>query len=378
MTKKRAVILALVLAVLALLVYLQFRAWKRFDWQKFKEGTEGLNYWRVLSGVALIYFADFLRAVRWKIFLRPTKPDANWKGLISPQYVGFAGLALLGRPGEFIRPYLIARREGLTFSSQIAIWLVERAFDVGAVTLILSVDIFAVPYMRQNYPEWRVAGYGLMVLFVGFVAMIWGLWRHGPVVASWVCRRLSVFSEAFGTKVEKRLRALASGFHTIHDLRSFLQLAGLSLCVWLLVALSYRQVTHSYPADTLVPSLDVPEVILLMGASVAGGTIQLPVVGGGSQLATIAVMSKTFGFDESPELAVSCGIMLWLVSFMSVIPAGLILARTEHVSLRRLSEESQTTATNLVPPLEEEPAEKKAQGISKLAEEENPPDKIQG
>jgi hypothetical protein len=32
--------------------------------------------------------------------------------------------------------------------------------------------------------------------------------------------------------------------------------------------------------------------------------------------------------------------MLWLVTFMSVIPAGLALARSEHVSLTKIEEES--------------------------------------
>jgi glycosyltransferase 2 family protein len=58
-------------------------------------------------------------------------------------------------------------------------------------------------------------------------------------------------------------------------------------------------------------------------------------------LATIAVLSQTFGYSDSPELAVSCGMLLWLVTFMSVIPAGLILAQREHVSLRRLTVASQ-------------------------------------
>jgi hypothetical protein len=32
--------------------------------------------------------------------------------------------------------------------------------------------------------------------------------------------------------------------------------------------------------------------------------------------------------------------LLWLVTFMSVVPVGLALARREHLSLKKLSEES--------------------------------------
>jgi len=74
------------------------RTWRKFDWQKFWEGSEGISWLPVLIGVAFIYIADFLRAIRWKIFLRPTVPKAGFRPLVSPQYVGFAGLALLGRP----------------------------------------------------------------------------------------------------------------------------------------------------------------------------------------------------------------------------------------------------------------------------------------
>jgi len=50
------------------------------------------------------------------------------------------------------------------------------------------------------------------------------------------------------------------------------------------------------------------------------------------------------------ELAASCGIMLWLVTFVAVIPLGLLLAHRERLSLRKLSAEShqaeEATATS--------------------------------
>ena len=62
-------------------------------------------------------------------------------------------------------------------------------------------------------------------------------------------------------------------------------------------------------------------------------------MGGGSQLATIAALERVFGVPK--ELAASCGIMLWLVTFIAVIPLGLFLAHRERLSLRKLSQESQ-------------------------------------
>jgi hypothetical protein len=75
-----------------------------------------------------------------------------------------------------------------------------------------------------------------------------------------------------------------------------------------------------------------------MGSSMVGSMIQLPGVGGGSQLATIATLEHVF--DVPHELAASCGIMLWLVTFVAVVPLGLLLAHRERLSFTKLAEES--------------------------------------
>jgi len=114
MNKKRVLATIGVLAILGVLVYLQVHTWKKFDWATFWTNTEHVNWVYVALSVVLIYLAFVIRAIRWRIFLKPLR-DTTTARLIPPQFIGFAGLALLGRPGEVIRPYLIANRENLTF-----------------------------------------------------------------------------------------------------------------------------------------------------------------------------------------------------------------------------------------------------------------------
>jgi uncharacterized membrane protein YbhN (UPF0104 family) len=108
--KKRAILLAIVVVVLAALIYLQVRAWRQFDWAKFIAYTADLNWWRIGVAVGLVYITYALRALRWQLFLKPVC-RASMSSLLPTQYIGFTGLALLGRPGELIRPYLIAKKE---------------------------------------------------------------------------------------------------------------------------------------------------------------------------------------------------------------------------------------------------------------------------
>jgi glycosyltransferase 2 family protein len=339
--RKQIITLIIVFLILAALVYLQVREWRKFDWATLRLYATELNWWMVLQGVILVHLADFMRAIRWKIFLRPTRPDVNWKSLIASQYVGFAGLALLGRPGELVRPYLIAMKTNESFPSQMALWFIERAADTAAVALILAIDLFAIPQVRAEYAELRIFGYLLLGMSTGFVGLLYLLWRNGPMVAAWVCKRVERYSRTLAHSLEHRLRTASQALHAIRDFKSLFQTIVLSLFIWFLVALAYRQTMHAFPLETGLPDYGLPQAVLLMGASVAGGVMQLPVVGGGSQLATVALLSNSFDYNDRPEVAVAAGILFWLVTFISVTPLGLLLARFEHVSIRNLSKASE-------------------------------------
>jgi uncharacterized protein (TIRG00374 family) len=344
MNKHRMLVYALVAAVLAFLIYLQFREWRTFDWGKFIENSRGVTWRHVIHGVVLIYVAYILRAVRWKIFLRPVRKNTSIVSMVSPTLVGFTGLAVLGRPGELIRPYLIARRVNLSFSSQLAVWAVERIFDLGAFTVLMVAAIFlptklrAFAAARPVYYHWlHVAGYLLTGLVLALFTAAMLVNYKGPAIADWVEKRFSHLAQNLGHRIAQRVREFAGGLNTIHGPVSFLQLAAVSVLTWWLIALSYKEVTHAYGAP--MQQMSVTRVLLLMGSSMVGSMLQLPGVGGGSQLATIEALDKVFHIPR--ELAVSCGILLWLVSFVAVIPAGLLLAHRERLSLRKVAEESE-------------------------------------
>jgi uncharacterized protein (TIRG00374 family) len=342
MDKKRYLAYAVVAAILAALIYVQFRTWKNFDWPTFWDQSRQVSLRHILNAVGLIYLSYFLRALRWKIFLRPVRKEASAIGLIPPTLVGFTGLALLGRPGELIRPYLIARRTNLTFSSQMAVWAVERIFDIGAFTVLMVLAIFLPTELRslpnpEIYPRLRVGGFLLIALVAGLALVAFLVAKFGEAVAAWIEIRLSHLASNFGHRVAQKVREFHGGLDTIHSPLSFLQLAGVSLLMWWFIALAYLEVTHAY--GTPLEHMTVSKVLLLMGSSMLGSLIQLPGVGGGSQLATISALQHIF--NASHELAASCGILLWVTTFVSVVPVGLLLAHRERLSLRKLSEETE-------------------------------------
>lgn len=349
MDKKRILASVVVFLILAALVYLQYRQWRTFDWATFWSETHRIKKLHVLHGIVLIYLGYGMRAWRWKIFLKPVRPKTRTLDMVSPTLVGFTGVALLGRAGEFIRPYLIARRTDLPVSSQVAVWGVERIFDIGAFTVLMMLAIFlptALPSIPhpEYYLRFREIGFGLtgFVAATTIAAVI--IRRNGDRVAEWIEHwRLGGIAQRFpnlSTNVEHKLaekvREFGMGLNTIHSPWSLLWLTLVSIGMWYLIALAYQEVTHSYGVDAL--AIPVPQLLILMFSSMLGSMLQLPAVGGGSQIATISTLSSVF--DVPPELAASCGILLWLVTFAAVVPVGLLLAHRERLSLRKLSVES--------------------------------------
>jgi glycosyltransferase 2 family protein len=343
MKNKKYVAYTVVFLVLAVLIYLQFRTYKNFDWAKLFQ--YGLTWRHILHGVLLIYFAYILRAVRWKIFLRPVKKDASILGLIPPTMIGFTALALLGRAGEMIRPYLIARRHNLPFASQVAVWAVERIFDVGGFTVLMVAAIFLPSKLRAftdaappDVRHWiHLTGYALIALVFGLLTGAVLVAYRGNRIANWVETRFSHLAENLGHRIALKVREFTLGLKTIHGPWAFIQLSAVSILMWWVIALAYKEVTHAYgmPMD----AMSTTKVLLLMGSSMIGSMVQLPGVGGGSQLATISALDHVFKIVPK-ELTVSCGIMLWLVTFAAVVPIGLLLSHHERLSLRKLSEET--------------------------------------
>ncbi len=262
--------------------------------------------------------------------------------------IGFTGLALLGRAGELIRPYLIARRQNLPFASQVAVWAVERIFDVGGFTVLMVSAIFLPSKLRAftnaattplEVRHWiHLTGFALIALVLGLFSGAVLVSYRGNRIARWVEDRFSHLAENLGHRMAQKIREFTAGLNTIHGPVAFLQLTGVSVLMWWLIALAYKEVTHAYGAP--MHDMSATKVLLLMGASMIGSMVQLPGVGGGSQLATISAFDHVFHIVPK-ELAVSCGIMLWLVTFVAVVPVGLLFSHHERLSLRKLSAESE-------------------------------------
>jgi len=338
--KNRTALWIGVLIVLAVAVWL-LRGRIHFDWRTFATQLQHAD-WKLFGvGVLLIYLAYCVRAVRWALFLEPTK-KVSAASLIGTQVIGFTAVALLGRPADPVRPYLVARRTGLPLSGQFAVYAVERIFDFGsngiifAAILLLSPDRKTVPH-----PE-LVNKLAVAVLLAAICLGLFAFFvrKAGHKVADFFGRSFGALSPKLGEVAREKILDFRDGLNAVNSLRAFTQATILSLIMWMMIVYAYLETVRAFTASPPLASMTLARCTILMAASQAASTVQLPIIGWFTQIGIVAKTIQSY-FGAAPEPSLGAATMLLLVTFLSVIPAGLIWSRFEHVSLKKLTEESE-------------------------------------
>jgi len=326
-----------------LLALLAFVAWKlhtsHFDWAGCARSFETADWRLLVAGLLVIYTQNLLRAMRWKVFLSKSGSTTSWLGLVGSQFVGFTALAIFGRIGELIRPLLVARKTKLTFASQIAVVAVERVFDLGALGLLFGLNLAFSPGLQTLpfHDRFHQVGYAIAGLTLVVAAFVVGVRLAGTAMARGFGHAFGLLSKRAGAVVEEKILAFHAGLDVIASWGEFTAISLLSIALWATIAVSYVLVMKAFPAP--VHEMTIADTLVLMGFSVVGSIVQLPGVGGGAQAMTIAALTLLFGIPK--ELAVSAGMMLWLITTMGIIPAGLVYAKFEGISLGKLVEQGQ-------------------------------------
>jgi len=330
------VLLVLLLAV----VVFVFRGRIHFDVHSFVAEVRQIDGRHVAAGVALILGCYWLRAMRWALFLRPQK-KVSAVAVLGSQFIGFTAVALFGRLADLTRPYLVARRTRLSVSSQIAVYTVERMFDMGSAALIFSGALAFMPKTPLMPHSEVIArlGRGSLLATLALAVFAVALRVTGEAIARFAKVVFGALSPSLGENVAEKIRGFREGLRVVTSVGEFLYALGLSLAMWMMIAMAYVQCVHAFRETPQLAQMSFAQTMLLMASSIAGSVVQLPIVGWFSQIGvTAAAMSGLFGVRV--ETATACGAVILAVCSLSVIPVGLIYAQFEQVSLKTVAKES--------------------------------------
>jgi len=338
----------LVLGLVVLAAIVAVVAWGHdkihFDFALFRSQLALADWRKIGIAAGCIYLAYIFRGVRWALLIRHNK-KVPLLSLVGTQVIGFTAVALIGRVADPVRPYLVARRTGLPLSSQFAVYIVERLFDAGSMALLFSSAIllsawFGAPGAMPHSELVKKAGYwGMLLTLAGALFLVAVRWAGGAV-ASFFERTFGIFSHKLGQAVGHKIRSFRTGLDTMRSFSDFAATASLSIAMWILIAASYLETTQAFVASPQLAAMTPAKCVLLMAVSGVTSIIQLPVLGWFTQIGLVAATISSF-FGVSPEAATACAATILLVTFLSIVPVGLIWAQFEHVSLRKVTVESE-------------------------------------
>jgi uncharacterized protein (TIRG00374 family) len=333
-----------VVAAVAVVWFLHAQfAERAFDWSLAAGSFLKLRWsWLALSLVP-IGGTYVVRALRWAVFLKPQKPRPSFGNLLSATVVGFTAITLFGRAGDFVRPYLISVKEKVPFTSQLASWVLERIFDLLMASLLLAFALAQVQaWGAQLGPTlaWvlvfggRLVGLSCMVVLVLLVSM-----RHlAEPVRHRLVAAIRFLPEARFRRIEKLLTAFVQGVESTRSDGALLLVLAYSVVEWALIAACYWCLARASAGNI---DLSFVNILILMGFVAFGGVVQVPGVGGGTQVVAVLVLTELFGVKL--ELATAFALLIWILSFVVIVPVGLGLAVKEGLdwhSLRKIGREA--------------------------------------
>jgi glycosyltransferase 2 family protein len=345
MTKRNAILWSVVVVALVVLVFV-FRGRVQFDWGMFWQQLRYVSVGHTVAAIVLIYATYFIRAVRWSVFVSPTK-KVSAASLLGSQFIGFTAVALFGRLADLTRPYLVARRTGLSLSSQVAVYTIERMFDLGAAAIIFSGALAFTPRDLPHHEVFVKAGVVSMGLTLA-IAVFAGIVRvAGGAVAGFARGTVGLVSKAAGESIATKIVGFRDGLNALSSARDFGVVVVLSLAMWGMIGFAYVETAHAFTHTPELAGVTFSRAMLLMAASIGGSLVQLPIIGWFTQIAITAAAMRTF-YGAPIEAATACGAVLLIVTFLCIIPTGLIYSRVEHVSLKKVAQESEAAGAAVV------------------------------
>ena len=198
---------------LAALVY-HFRSRIHFDWGTFVIQVRQASLWHVFAGTCLILVTYWLRSIRWAVFLSPVRKVPIFS-LVGSQFIGFTAVALFGRLADLTRPYLISKRVGLSVSSQVAVYTVERMFDLGAAAVLFSLALAITPRTAPHHEIFvrsgilALAGTAFLAIFALAIRLA------GPSLAGMAESTLGRVSRPLGAGVAEKILGFREGLNVL-------------------------------------------------------------------------------------------------------------------------------------------------------------------
>ena len=298
--------------------------------------TRRADPWLLAAAVLITGVTYALRAWRWQSLLAPIG-RARFGPAFRTTVIGFAASFILpARAGEVIRPYLLAKREGMQPTAAFATIILERLLDLATVLLLFAFFVFTVRPGVLTGDAAQLAhvkfwgGIAAGAALVG-LAILFALAGHPERLGRAAGRVERVLPERAARLVAHFVETFAQGLAVMRQ-PGLLAVALLqSLPIWLSLAAGIWLTSQAFSITFPFSGSFLVITLLLVGVAVpTPGQI-----GGFHAAYQIAV--QTF-FGAPDDRAVGAAIVLHAVSFVPVTLLGLVFMAQEGLTLQNAQE----------------------------------------
>jgi len=297
----------------------------RTDFAEIRAAFSGANYPLAIASVPIYFAGYWLRALRWRLLLRPVT-SVTTSRLFPVVIIGLmANNVAPMRVGELVRAYLVGERESMSKSAALGTIAVDRAFDGLALVAILGV----VTTLSHTDAGRQSLGVGAGLLFLAGTAVLVGL-AFSPMRGRRLLLRLaSLGPHSLASKAEELLDSFLSGLAALRSPGVLLLAAAVSVASWVVEASMYYVVGEAFHLDV---GFDV-YLIIVAAANLALSIFASPGGVGPFELATREVLVL---YNVSSAAASAYAIALHALLLAPVIVIGFALLWSAQMSLREI------------------------------------------
>lgn len=320
--------LILGIIISALFLYLAFR---KVDFAQMGQAFAAARYWWLIPTVAITFIAHGLRTLRWRYLLAPIRP-IPFMPLFSALMIGyFFNDFLPAHLGEFVRAYVLGRKQPVSSSAIFGTIVMERVIDVFTLFLLMAVALLVFPF-----PNWvRMGGY----LTFGFIALLFIallLLKRYPEPAMNALQRLAGrrFPHLAG-KIKSMLESFLNGIVPLRRPSHYLMVTVLSLLIWACYGMAFQFVLYSFDFIRIYALPWTTSLVLLVITTFGVLVPSSPgYVGTYHWLCQQALALPPFLVPDSQALTFA--IVMHGINFLPVILVGLIMISLEGLSFKSL------------------------------------------
>ena len=205
-------------------------------WVQVRQARLGL----LVVGFLMVVLTYVIRAYRWQYLLRPIGPT-RFRTAFRTTVIGAAALAVLpARAGDLLRPYLLARQEGLSTSATLATIVMERVLDLIAMLVLLALYVWGTAdpsrlpasLFRGIEVAAALAGAATLVL----VTLTWIMATHPERIGRLVFSAARMLPSGVADRLAGYARTFSSGFAVAREPQALAAALAWSFLLWLVIA----------------------------------------------------------------------------------------------------------------------------------------------